>query len=156
IVEKTARKMAEGGIYDQLGGGFHRYSVDAIWLVPHFEKMVYDNAQLIRVYLHLYQITADDFFKRIAVQTLDYRKREMLDAAGGFYSTQDADSEGEEGKFFVWTPAEVEAILGERDAQVFNFFYDVSDDGNFEDKNILNIQFTVDAAAKALKLEAAE
>jgi uncharacterized protein YyaL (SSP411 family) len=156
IAEKTARKMAEGGIYDQLGGGFHRYSVDAIWLVPHFEKMLYDNAQLIRIYLHVYQITADDFFKRIAIETLEYVKREMLDAAGGFYSTQDADSEGEEGKFFVWTPAEVEAVLGERDSQVFNFFYDVSDDGNFEGKNILNVRFTVEAAAKALKLEPAK
>ncbi|HYJ92192.1 MAG TPA: thioredoxin domain-containing protein [Pyrinomonadaceae bacterium] len=156
MVERTARKMAEGGIYDQLGGGFHRYSVDAVWLVPHFEKMLYDNAQLIRIYLHLFQITKDEFFKGVAVQTLDYVKREMLDASGGFYSTQDADSEGEEGKFFVWTPAEVEAILGEKDAQVFNFFYDVSEDGNFEGKNILNIQFTVDAAAEALKMDTAD
>ena len=153
MVQLTAHKMAEGGIYDHLGGGFHRYSVDAVWLVPHFEKMLYDNAQLIRVYLHLYQITKDEFFKRIAVETLDYINREMLDPSGGFYSTQDADSEGEEGKFFVWTPAEVESILGESDAQVFNFFYDVSEDGNFEGKNILNVRFTVDAAAKALKLD---
>jgi len=156
MVDKTAREMAQGGIYDQLGGGFHRYSVDAVWLVPHFEKMLYDNAQLIRVYLHLYQITKDEFFKQIAVETLDYVKREMLDQRGGFYSSQDADSEGEEGKFFVWTPQEVEAILGESDAQVFNFFYDVSDDGNFEGKNILNVQFTIEAAAKALKKTAGE
>jgi len=154
IVERTARKMAEGGIYDQLGGGFHRYSVDAVWLVPHFEKMLYDNAQLIRIYLHLFQINKDEFFKRVALETLDYVKREMLDPAGGFYSTQDADSEGEEGKFFVWTPAEVEGILGEQDAQVFDFYYDVSDDGNFEGKNILNIRFTVDDAGRALKREA--
>jgi len=154
IVERTARKMAEGGIYDQLGGGFHRYSVDAVWLVPHFEKMLYDNAQLIRIYLHLFQINKDEFFKRVALETLDYVKREMLDALGGFYSTQDADSEGEEGKFFVWTPAEVEGILGEQDAQVFDFYYDVSDDGNFEGKNILNIRFTVDDAGRALKREA--
>ena len=139
MVDKTLEKMADGGIYDQLGGGFHRYSVDAIWLVPHFEKMLYDNAQLIRVYLHLFQITKDEFYKRVAVETLEYVRREMLDARGGFYSTQDADSEGEEGKFFVWTPDEVESILGERDAQVFNFFYDVSDEGNFEGKNILNV-----------------
>jgi len=154
IVERTARKMAEGGIYDQLGGGFHRYSVDAVWLVPHFEKMLYDNAQLIRIYLHLFQINKDEFFKRVALETLDYVKREMLDPAGGFYSTQDADSEGEEGKFFVWTPAEVEGILGEQEAQVFDFYYDVSDDGNFEGKNILNIRFTVDDAGRALKREA--
>jgi uncharacterized protein len=156
MVEKTARKMADGGIYDQIGGGFHRYSVDAVWLVPHFEKMLYDNAQLIRIYLHLYQITGNDLFKRTAVETLEYIRREMLDPKGGFYSTQDADSEGEEGKFFVWTPDEVERVVGERDAQILNFFYDVSEDGNFEGKNILNIRFTVAAAAKALKLETAE
>jgi uncharacterized protein YyaL (SSP411 family) len=156
MVEMTARKMAEGGIYDQLGGGFHRYSVDAVWLVPHFEKMLYDNAQLIRIYLHLFQITKDEFFKRVAIETLEYVRREMLDSAGGFYSTQDADSEGEEGKFFVWSPAEIEAVLDERDARVFKFFYDVSDDGNFEGKNILNINFTIEAAAKALKIDALE
>src|SRR5438477_570679 len=156
MVKATARKMAAGGIYDQLGGGFHRYSVDAVWLVPHFEKMLYDNAQLIRIYLHLFQITKDEFFERIAVETLEYVKREMLDARGGFYSSQDADSEGEEGKFFVWTPQEVEEIIGECDAQVFNFFYDVSDGGNFEGKNILNIQFQIDATAKALKKSVSE
>jgi uncharacterized protein YyaL (SSP411 family) len=155
MVEITARKMARGGIYDQLGGGFHRYSVDAVWLVPHFEKMLYDNAQLIRIYLHLFQITRDDFFRRIAVETLEYVKREMLDPAGGFYSTQDADSEGEEGKFFVWTPAEIKAILDDREAQAFCFFYDISDEGNFEGKNILNTRFTVDEAANVLKIEPA-
>lgn len=166
MVRKTAEKMARGGIYDQLGGGFHRYAVDAIWLVPHFEKMLYDNAQLIRVYLHLYQIfrsgraeittpsaksdgqlvlnekrnTEAEFFKRIAVETLEYVKREMLDAAGGFYSSQDADSEGEEGKFFVWTPEEIEAVLGKEDAKAFCAFYDVTADGNFEGANILNVK----------------
>jgi uncharacterized protein len=156
MVKFTARKMAEGGIYDQLGGGFHRYAVDAIWLVPHFEKMLYDNAQLIRIYLHLYQITDDEFFREVAVQTLEYTKREMLDEAGGFYSSQDADSEGVEGKFFVWTPAEVEAVLGEADARVFNFFYDVSEEGNFEEKNILHVSYTREAAARALKIDEAE
>src|SRR4030095_15322713 len=92
MVRHTAVKMASGGIYDQLGGGFHRYAVDAIWLVPHFEKMLYDNAQLIRIYLHPFQITKEEFFKRIAVETLEYGKREMLDPSGGFYSSQDADS----------------------------------------------------------------
>jgi uncharacterized protein len=153
IARKTAVKMAEGGIYDQLGGGFHRYSVDAVWLVPHFEKMLYDNAQLVRIYLHLFQITKDDLFKRIAVETLEYVRREMLDPAGGFYSTQDADSEGVEGKFFVWTPQEIEAILGKENAQIFNFFYDVSDDGNFEEKNILHVSYTIEAAARALKMD---
>jgi uncharacterized protein YyaL (SSP411 family) len=156
MVDATARRMAEGGIYDQIGGGFHRYSVDAVWLVPHFEKMLYDNAQLVRIYLHLYQITGDEFFRRIAVETLDYVRREMLDASGGFYSTQDADSEGEEGKFFVWTPSEVEELLGEKDAQVFNFFYDVSEDGNFEGRNILNVNYTLEATARALKMDESE
>ena len=164
IVKHTASKMAKGGIYDQLGGGFHRYAVDAIWLVPHFEKMLYDNAQLIRVYLHLYQImkksevlslesgvevpaqdsrltTQDsEFFKRVAVETLDYVKREMLDSHGGFYSSQDADSEGVEGKFFVWTVEEINEVLGEEDAKEFCAFYDVTEEGNFEESNILNVK----------------
>jgi uncharacterized protein len=148
--------MANGGIYDQLGGGFHRYSVDAVWLVPHFEKMLYDNAQLVRVYLHLYQITKDDSFRRIAIEILDYVRREMLDASGGFYSTQDADSEGEEGKFFVWTPQDIEEILGEKDAQVFNFFYDVSEEGNFEEQNILHVSYSVEGAARASKMDEGE
>ncbi|MEP6704145.1 MAG: thioredoxin domain-containing protein, partial [Acidobacteriota bacterium] len=153
IVKFTARKMAEGGIFDQLGGGFHRYTVDAVWLVPHFEKMLYDNAQLIRLYLHLFQVTRDDLFKNVAVATLEYVKREMLDEAGGFYSSQDADSEGEEGKFFVWTPAEVAQIVGDDDARIFNFYYDVSEEGNFEEKNILQVIYTREAAARALKIE---
>ena len=163
VVKFTARKMAEGGIYDQLGGGFHRYAVDSIWLVPHFEKMLYDNAQLIQIYLHLYQICrkgsvdhsdADaEFFKRIAIETLEYVRREMLDASGGFYSSQDADSEGEEGKFFVWTAGEVDEILGADDAAIFNFFYDVSAEGNFEEKNILNVRHTVESAAAGLKID---
>ena len=160
MVQHTARKMAEGGIYDQLGGGFHRYAVDAVWLVPHFEKMLYDNAQLVRIYLHLYQILSHrsdsepaEFFKRIAVETLEYVRREMLDDAGGFYSSQDADSEGEEGKFFVWTPSEIERVLGPQDAQMFDFFYDVSEGGNFEGKNILHITYTLDEAARALKVD---
>ncbi|MCA1590254.1 MAG: thioredoxin domain-containing protein, partial [Acidobacteria bacterium] len=153
MVELTARKMAEGGIYDQLGGGFHRYSVDAIWLVPHFEKMLYDNAQLVRIYLHLFQITTKDFYKHIALETLEYIRREMLGKEGGFYSTQDADSEGEEGKFFVWTPSEIEASLGEGDARVFEFFFDVSAEGNFEGANILSINYDRSSAARALKIE---
>lgn len=140
IVIHTLDKMALGGIYDQLGGGFHRYAVDAIWLVPHFEKMLYDNAQLARVYLHAYQVTGDEFYKTIAIETLEYVKREMTDASGAFYSTQDADSEGEEGKFFVWTPAEIVSALGEEEGKRFNSFYDVSESGNFEGHNILNIK----------------
>ncbi len=152
MVTKTANKMAHGGIYDQLGGGFHRYTVDAIWLTPHFEKMLYDNAQLARLYLHIFQATKDEFYKRIAVETLEYIKREMTHEQGGFYSAQDADSEGVEGKFFVWTPAEIEEILGAEDGQIFNFYYDVSEEGNFEEKNILNVKNTLVESAEVLKI----
>jgi uncharacterized protein len=154
MVENTCRKMAEGGMYDQLGGGFHRYSTDAHWLVPHFEKMLYDNALLSRLYLRVYQQTKDDFYRRIAEETLDYVAREMTDPGGGFYSTQDADSEGHEGKFFVWSVDEVEGILGREDAALFNAYYDVTVAGNFEGKNILHVSRTVEAAAKELSVTA--
>jgi uncharacterized protein len=136
MVTFTLQKMARGGIYDQVGGGFHRYSVDAIWLVPHFEKMLYDNAQLSRVYLHAWQITGDEFYKRIAAEIYDYILREMTNAEGGFYSATDADSEGEEGKFFVWSREELESILGE-DARIAIEYWGVSARGNFEGHNIL-------------------
>jgi uncharacterized protein YyaL (SSP411 family) len=152
IVEKTCTAMADGGIYDQLGGGFHRYSVDAIWLVPHFEKMLYDNAQLVQVYLHLFQATKKPFYKRVAVETLEYIKREMLNESGGFYSTQDADSEGVEGKFFVWTPEEIAGILGAEEARIFNFYFDVSEHGNFEGKNILNVKNSLAVSARQLNV----
>ena len=152
MVEKTCRKMAAGGIYDQLGGGFHRYTVDAIWLVPHFEKMLYDNAQLARIYLHLFQVTKDEFYKRVAVETLEYVKREMLDRQGGFYTAQDADSEAVEGKFFVWTPEEIAGILGAEDARIFCFYYDVTEHGNFEEKNILNVRNSLEISAKQLQI----
>ena len=150
MVELTLQKMAQGGMYDQLGGGFHRYSVDAVWLVPHFEKMLYDNALLARLYLHTYQVTGKPFYRRIVEQTLDYVIREMTDAAGGFYSTQDADSEGEEGKFFLWTVAEVTAILGETEGQLFCQVYDVKPSGNFEGKSILNLPQPVEDVAESL------
>jgi uncharacterized protein YyaL (SSP411 family) len=153
IVERTCQKMANGGIFDQLGGGFHRYSVDAVWLVPHFEKMLYDNAQLIRVYVHLFQITGNEFYKRVASEILEYVRREMLDNGGGFYSSQDADSEGVEGKFFVWTPEEVTDVIGEADGRIFNFFYDISEDGNFEEKNIPNARYSTVEAADALGID---
>ena len=156
MVKKTCEKMAHGGIYDQLGGGFHRYTVDAIWLTPHYEKMLYDNAQLVKVYLHLFQITKDEFYQRIAVETLEYVRREMLDENGGFYSTQDADSEGVEGKFFVWTPDEVFDILGEEDAHYFNVYFDISAKGNFEEKNILNVKNSLAESAKVLKISKAK
>jgi hypothetical protein len=148
----TLDQMARGGMYDQLGGGFHRYAVDNRWLVPHFEKMLYDNAQLARVYLHAWQLTRDDLYKRIVVETLDYVTREMTDPQGGFYSTQDADSEGEEGKFYVWSPDEIESVLGEADARIFNAYYDVSASGNFEGHSILNVPRDEQAVAKELKI----
>jgi uncharacterized protein len=150
-VELTLQKMARGGMYDQLGGGFHRYSVDEQWLVPHFEKMLYDNALLSRVYLDAYLVTGQEFYKQIATGTLDYVRREMTDAGGGFYSTQDADSEGEEGKFFVWTPAEVTALLGEEDAQLFNRYFDLSEMGNFEGHSILHVDNEKDVIARLMK-----
>jgi uncharacterized protein len=140
IVEASLQHMANGGIYDQLGGGFHRYSVDAAWLVPHFEKMLYDNALLSRVYLHTYLVTGNPFYRRIVEETLDYIVREMTSPQGGFYSTQDADSEGEEGKFFLWTPGEIEAALLPEDAPLFMQYYDVTSEGNFEGKNILHVE----------------
>lgn len=152
MVELTLHKMAQGGMYDQLGGGFHRYSVDSIWLAPHFEKMLYDNALLARLYLHTYQLTGKPFYRRVVEETLDYVAREMTHPGGGFYSTQDADSEGEEGKFFLWTPDEVKAILGQEEGAVFCMVYDVRPGGNFEGKSILNIPTPLAKVATELNL----
>ncbi|MCW5969111.1 MAG: thioredoxin domain-containing protein [Blastocatellales bacterium] len=152
-VELTLGKMAHGGIYDQLGGGFHRYSVDEKWLVPHFEKMLYDNAQLARLYTEAWLATGRPLYRRIAEETLDYVLREMTDARGGFYSTQDADSEGEEGKFFVWTPAEIRQLLGDEDAALFCRYYDVTDGGNFEEKNILHVDVEMESVARLLGVD---
>ena len=138
MVELTLQKMAYGGMYDQVGGGFHRYSTDAYWLVPHFEKMLYDNALLARLYLHAWQVTGNPLYRRITEETLDYVLREMIDPAGAFYSAQDADSEGVEGKFFVWTPDELRSLLGE-DADLVMGYYGVTERGNFEGANILNV-----------------
>ena len=140
IVTHTLTKMARGGMYDQIGGGFHRYSVDARWLVPHFEKMLYDNALLARLYTRAWQWTKDPFFAQIANEILGYVQREMTSPDGGFYSTMDADSEGEEGKFYVWSRAEVMEILGEEEGRVFCALYDVTEHGNWEGHNILNLQ----------------
>jgi uncharacterized protein len=137
MAEHTLQRMARGGMYDQLGGGFHRYSVDAVWLVPHFEKMLYDNAQLGWTYLYAYQVTGNAFYRRIVEETLDYVLREMTSPEGGFYATQDADSEGEEGKFYVWSLAEVRQALGESDARRFELAYGITERGNFEGTNIL-------------------
>ncbi|MDQ2974806.1 MAG: thioredoxin domain-containing protein [Acidobacteriota bacterium] len=149
IVTHTCRKMAEGGIFDHLGGGFHRYSTDARWLVPHFEKMLYDNALLSRLYLHYYQVTGDTSAGAVAEGILDYVVREMTDPLGGFYSTQDADSEGVEGKFFVWSADEIKKLLGEREAELFAAYYNVTESGNFEGENILNVTHDLTEVARA-------
>lgn len=136
MVTRTLDAMARGGVYDQVGGGFHRYSVDERWLVPHFEKMLYDNAQLARVYLHAWQVTGEPFSRAVVEEILDYVVREMADPAGGFYATQDADSEGQEGKFFLWRSGEIRDLLGQ-EAGAFMAAYGVTEEGNFEGQNIL-------------------
>jgi len=132
-------KMAAGGMYDHLGGGFHRYSTDSQWLVPHFEKMLYDNAQLVRLYLNGWRLSREPRFKQVVEETLDYLRREMVHPDGGFFAAQDADSEGHEGKYFVWEPAEITNILGLELGEVFCRVYDITDQGNFEGKNIPNL-----------------
>jgi hypothetical protein len=146
MVTHTLRKMARGGMYDQLGGGFHRYSVDERWHTPHFERMLYDSAQLARLYVEAWQVTGDAEFRRIVEETLDYIVREMTDPSGAFYSTQDADSEGEEGKFFVWELRELEELLG-TDSWPVAKYYGVTAHGNFEGKNILHVERDLEAAA---------
>ena len=140
MVEHTLTRMARGGMYDQLGGGFHRYSVDAHWLVPHFEKMLYDNAQLARLYLHAWLATGNAELRRVTEETLDYLLREMRHPAGGFFSAQDADSEGVEGKFFVWTADELRAALGDEEvARVALAYWGVDAGPNFEGHSILHV-----------------
>jgi len=155
MAEFTLQRMAQGGIYDQLGGGFARYSVDEQWLAPHFEKMLYDNAQLARVYLHAWQLTGNPLYRRIAEETLDYICKEMRHGDGGFYSSQDADSEGEEGKFYVWSADEVRDILGD-DASLFMQVYDVTDGGNWEEQNILRLSIRASDVAAQSALDEAE
>jgi hypothetical protein len=148
----SLRRMAEGGIYDQLAGGFHRYSVDERWLAPHFEKMLYDNALLVPLYLDAGRLGGDPFFSRIAEETLDYLLREMRTPEGAFYASTDADSEGEEGKYFIWSLDEVTALLGD-DAPLFARYYDVSEEGNFEGRNILHPRMPLAQAAAWYQLE---
>jgi uncharacterized protein YyaL (SSP411 family) len=150
MVTTTLDQMAAGGIYDHLGGGFHRYATDARWLVPHFEKMLYDNALLAVAYLEGWQATHAGQYARVVRETLDYVLREMTAPEGGFYSTEDADSEGEEGKFYLWTPAEVAAVLGPQAAHAFCHVYDVSEPGNFEGRNILHRSKTLGPSATIL------
>ncbi len=146
--EKALTAMAHGGIFDQVGGGFARYATDARWLVPHFEKMLYDNALLVPVYIEAYQITGNEFYLGIARRTLDFMLREMTDKVGGFYSALDADSEGEEGKFYVWSKTEIKNILGDNSDRFIKYF-NVTEQGNFEGHNILNI----DAGSERIRQE---
>jgi uncharacterized protein YyaL (SSP411 family) len=155
MVDVSLRKMAHGGIYDQIGGGFHRYSVDNRWLVPHFEKMLYDNALLARAYLRAYQVTEELGYRRVVEETLDWLVREMRDRNGGFYSTLDADSEGEEGKFYVWTPTQLNAVAGP-DAAALRRYYGVTDRGNFEGTTILTSPEDPEAVAKELGISLAQ
>ncbi|MBI1915712.1 MAG: thioredoxin domain-containing protein [Planctomycetes bacterium] len=164
MVRHTLEKMAMGGIYDHLGGGFARYSTDARWLVPHFEKMLYDNALLVVVYLEAFQATRDPFFREVVEETLGWVEREMTSPEGPFFSTLDADSEGEEGKFYVWTQQEVEQVLSKDTADLFNAVYGVEPEGNWEDphdhahrpKNILNRSKTFEQCARLYKLDEGE
>lgn len=140
-------KMIDGGINDQLGGGFARYSTDETWLVPHFEKMLYDNALLVMAMSEAYQVTSNEKYSRAIMGTLDFIEREMLSPEGGFYSALDADSEGVEGKFYVWSKAEIETVLG-ADAYVFNQYYNVTDNGNWEHTNILHVTLPLNEFAR--------
>jgi uncharacterized protein YyaL (SSP411 family) len=146
MVATSFRKMARGGIYDQVGGGFARYSVDATWLVPHFEKMLYDNALLTRLGAHLWQATRDGEVKRVTTEIVEWVEREMTSPEGGFYSSLDADSEGHEGMFYVWSEEEIDSLLG-ADARAFKSYYGVTRGGNFEGRNILFVAADLPAAA---------
>jgi len=139
MVEKTLQQMYRGGIFDHVGFGFSRYSTDEKWLIPHFEKMLYDNALLTIAYLETYQITGNDFYKMVATKIIHYIFREMQDSTGGFYSAQDADSDGEEGKYYAFTPDEMIALLGESDGNAFNDYFNITAKGNFEGKSIPNL-----------------
>jgi uncharacterized protein len=165
MVEKTLESMRYGGIFDQVGLGFHRYSVDERWLVPHFEKMLYDQAMLAIAYTEAFQITGKQAYEKVCREIFQYVLRDMTDSAGGFYSAEDADSEGKEGLFYVWTPEEVKALLGEKLGNFYCRFYDISPEGNFEDRrSIAHIsrplegaswQDGMDATERAMLLEEA-
>jgi hypothetical protein len=152
MAEHTLEQMAYGGMYDQLGGGFARYSTDAEWLVPHFEKMLYDNGLLARAYLHAWKVTERPLYRRVVEETLDWALEEMRHESGGFYSSLDADSEGEEGKFYVWQAAEIDAVLG-HDSALFKVFYGVREGGNWEGSNILHVATTLEKVAERFNLE---
>ncbi|HID39202.1 MAG TPA: thioredoxin domain-containing protein [Calditrichaeota bacterium] len=153
MVTHTLKSMGKGGVYDQLGSGFARYSTDNSWLVPHFEKMLYDNAQIVQLYLDTYLITKDEFYLQIVKEILAFVMREMTDPEGGFYSSFDADSEGEEGKFYIWDKKEIIQILGEENGEIFCAYYGVTEQGNFEGKNILNVVTDIPTLAVRFKTD---
>ncbi len=154
VMDLTLTKMARGGIFDQLGGGFARYSTDGRWLVPHFEKMLYDNGQLVSLYSEAYLVNPDPLYREVVYKTLDWVSREMTSPEGGFYSSLDADSEGEEGKFYVWTSAEIDSILGE-DAPDYKVVYNIRDTGNWEHgMNILHVRKSLAEIADSLDTKA--
>ncbi len=156
LVRTALDRMAAGGIHDQLGGGFHRYSVDRYWLVPHFEKMLYDQALLADCYTEAALVFDEPAYGRVAGGIADYLLAEMRSADGPFFATQDADSEGEEGKFFVWTPDEVRAVVGEQDHELVCRYFDVSEEGNFEGKNVLRTLVTLEETARMFGLDTGE
>jgi uncharacterized protein YyaL (SSP411 family) len=156
VSRRNLDHMAAGGIYDHLAGGFARYSVDERWLVPHFEKMLYDNALLLGAYLDAFTVTGEPTYGRVASEICNYQLTYMTDDAGGFHSTEDADSEGVEGKFYVWTAEEIRDVLGEDVAERFCYVHDVSEAGNFEGKNILNIPKTLKQCARIKGWDVAE
>jgi hypothetical protein len=139
MVEKTLEGMARGGLYDQIGGGFHRYSTDERWLVPHFEKMLYDQALLVPIYVDAWRLTGRPLYRRVAEETLDFVRREMTHREGGFFSSLDADSEGEEGRFYLWTPVEIRTVLGDEEGSFFAGIYGIAPGGNFEGRSIPNL-----------------
>ncbi|MBI3099585.1 MAG: thioredoxin domain-containing protein [Planctomycetes bacterium] len=163
MVETTLDRMARGGMHDHLGGGFHRYSTDRKWLVPHFEKMLYDQALLARTYLEAWQVTGKEQYAAVARDIINYVLRDMTDPGGGFYSAEDADSEGVEGKFYVWTKAELQEALGAEDGEVFSRIYGAAEGGNFREeasgeetrRNILHLPKSLSEAARELKTDAA-
>jgi len=160
MASHTLRMMHAGGMYDHVGGGFARYSVDAQWLVPHFEKMLYDNALLARAYLHGYQATGDASFRTVVEETLDFTLRELTGPEGGFYSSLDADSEGEEGRFYLWTPEQVDEVVGAEDGALVRGWFGVTEGGNFEERNIFHtwrdpVEVAADAGVTTDELQAA-
>lgn len=152
MVETTLQAMAKGGIYDHLGGGFHRYTTDTTWLIPHFEKMLYDQALISKIYVHAYQATGNEFYANFAKDIYEYVLWDMTDDNGGFYTAQDADSEGKEGNYYVWQMDEIEKILGKHDAEIFNKYFGITNKGNFEErKSVLHINRSIEQVAEIYK-----